>query len=150
MFCAEKRHSKILHRIAISYVLCRAQSREDEEFTGWAVTSVGSFYRVQRACQRRVGCLWCWWGRSGEFFLQGEPQEKLTEGACQRRVGYLWCWWGRFWEFFFTGRATGESLQRELVRGVWGAWSAGGEGLDKEIERVLRDYYGLIRITKEA
>ncbi len=82
----------------------------------------------------------------GSFFSQRELQER----ACQRRVGCLGCWWGRSGEFFFTGRATRESLQRELVRGVWGAWGVGGEGLDKEIERVLRDYYGLIRSTKEA
>jgi len=30
---------------------------------------------------------------------------------------------------FFTGRATGEELQRELVRGVRGAWGVGVYGL---------------------
>jgi len=35
------------------------------------------------------------------------------------------------WAVFFTGRATGESLQRELVRGVSGAWGVGGYGLGR-------------------
>ena len=38
-----------------------------------------------------------------------------------------------FGTFFLTGRAAGESLQRELVRGVWGAKGIGNKGQDREI-----------------
>ncbi len=34
---------------------------------------------------------------------------------------------------FLTGRAAGESLQRELVRGVWGAKCIDDKGLSREI-----------------
>jgi len=34
---------------------------------------------------------------------------------------------------FLTGRAAGEGLQRELVRGVWGAKGIGNKGLGREI-----------------
>ena len=41
--------------------------------------------------------------------------------------------------FFFTGRATGESLQRELVRGVWSAKDIGNEGLGREIREKAKE-----------
>ncbi len=63
-----------------------------------------------------------WRERLGSFFHRESHRRELTERACQRRVGCFGVLVGKVWGIFFTGRATGESLQKELVRGVWGAW----------------------------
>jgi len=59
--------------------------------------------------------------RLGSFFLQGELQEKAYRGSLSEACAVLSVLRENVWGVFFTGRATGESLQRELVRGVWGA-----------------------------
>jgi len=43
-----------------------------------------------------------------------------------------------FGTFFLTGRAARESLQRELVRGVWGAKGIGDKGLGREIREKVK------------
>jgi len=60
------------------------------------------------------------------------------------------CWWRRSGESFLQGELQEKSCRESLSEALGGLGGVGGYGLDKEIERVLRDYYGLIRSTKEA
>jgi len=58
---------------------------------------------------------------------------------------------GKVWGVFFTGRATGEELtERACQRRVGDLGMLVGKVLDKEIERVLRDYYGLKKHQKSS
>ncbi len=78
-----------------------------------ALTDIGNFfYResfrrglTEKAWQRRVGCLRCWWRTSGEFFLQGEPQEKAYRESLSEACGVLEVLVKNVW---------GERLERKL------------------------------------
>jgi len=61
----------------------------------------------------------------GNFFSQGEPQEKSLQREPDRGVWGAWaCWWRRSGGLFFTGRATGEELTERACQRRVGCWDA--------------------------